>query len=212
MSKHHLETFTCPKCEKESSFVMYDSVNVTLDPEYKAKILDGSLFAFKCPECGTVTNIDYNVLYHDMDKQIMIQVCSSSEDAVNAQSPANILGNLFSNLSSGLEKINFRTVVGVQRLVEKVRIFDADLDDYTVEMIKSLLIRNVEGEKRVFFSSISDGDLQFAICFEDGEIKGFTFPHEKYLAFKEISENDPNKNQLQFVDASYFLSMVDDEE
>ena len=212
MSKHHLEPVTCPKCGKESSFVMYDSVNVTLDPEYKAKILDTTLFKFKCPECQAEICFNYHLLYHDMDKHIMIQVCNDSEEAVNMQSPAQILGGIFSNPGNGLNEINFRTVIGPQRLAEKIRIFDADLDDYTVEMIKSLLIRNTEGKKNVFFDSIEDGKLQFAICFENGDINGFVFPYEKYLAFKEISEKDPNKNQLQFVDASYFLSMIDDEE
>ena len=65
MSSQHFEKITCPKCQKDSEFVMYDSVNVSLDPEDKEKIIDGSLFLFKCPECGAEVRIEYGVLYHE---------------------------------------------------------------------------------------------------------------------------------------------------
>ena len=84
MSSQHFEKITCPQCQKDSEFVMYDSVNVSLDPEDKEKIIDGSLFLFKCPECDAEVHVEYGVLYHDMDKQLMIQNCSNPESAANA--------------------------------------------------------------------------------------------------------------------------------
>ena len=66
MSLEREETLKCPKCKTENKFHIYDSINVTLDPELKKKVLDGSLFKMKCAECGTETVINYDTLYHDM--------------------------------------------------------------------------------------------------------------------------------------------------
>ena len=50
MSLEREETLKCPKCKTENKFRIYDSINVTLDPELKKKVLDGSLFKMKCAE------------------------------------------------------------------------------------------------------------------------------------------------------------------
>lgn len=36
MSKNHIEKIVCPKCNTESDFVLWDSINTMLDPEMKA--------------------------------------------------------------------------------------------------------------------------------------------------------------------------------
>ena len=44
MSKISEETIKCPKCGKESKFVMWSSINTVLDPEMKKKVLTGEIF------------------------------------------------------------------------------------------------------------------------------------------------------------------------
>ena len=39
MSKISEETIKCPKCGKESKFVMWSSINTVLNPEIKKKVL-----------------------------------------------------------------------------------------------------------------------------------------------------------------------------
>lgn len=43
MSKISEETIKCPKCGKESKFVMWSSINTVLDPEMKKKVLTGEI-------------------------------------------------------------------------------------------------------------------------------------------------------------------------
>ena len=50
MSKHHMGIITCPKCGKESDFMILDSINTTLDPEMKDKVRTGEAFIFQCPK------------------------------------------------------------------------------------------------------------------------------------------------------------------
>jgi hypothetical protein len=207
MSSQHFEKITCPKCQKDSEFVMYDSVNVSLDPEDKEKIIDGSLFLFKCPECGAEVHVEYGVLYHDMDKQLMIQTCSDPESAANA--PAiNEPMKKFANLMADYK---FRTVVGSRRLSEKVRIFDAELDDFAVEIFKAWIWRSIDGEKELFFDNIEDGKLEFVVCFDDGRCHGFHVPYEDYEKCKKLADSLPNKEQLQYVDAMWFLPMFEED-
>jgi len=55
MSKSSEVQIQCPDCKKESSFTIWDSVNVDLDPELKQAVMDGSLFQFQCPFCSATT-------------------------------------------------------------------------------------------------------------------------------------------------------------
>lgn len=40
---------TCPKCGKTHTLTLRACVNVSLHPEEKAQVLDGSFFQYKCP-------------------------------------------------------------------------------------------------------------------------------------------------------------------
>ena len=58
---------TCPKCNHESDYIVWYSINVTLNPEMKDKILDDTLFSWVCPHCGENYYVPYDFLYHDME-------------------------------------------------------------------------------------------------------------------------------------------------
>ena len=61
---------TCPKCNHESDYIVWYSINVTLNPEMKDKILDDTLFSWVCPHCGERFYAPYDFLYHDMENGI----------------------------------------------------------------------------------------------------------------------------------------------
>lgn len=50
MTKISMETVTCPKCGKEGSYKLYDSINVGVNPELKGMLYtDESPLIFTCP-------------------------------------------------------------------------------------------------------------------------------------------------------------------
>lgn len=53
---------------------VYNSVNVTSDPELKERLLNGELNVGICKKCGTRHVISVPVLYHDMDLKFMVWV------------------------------------------------------------------------------------------------------------------------------------------
>lgn len=78
MSLPRNEKITCPQCGKEAVVRIWSSVNVTLDPEMKEHVLDGSLFDWTCPVCGYQARLGYSLLYHDMEHHFMLEF--SAED------------------------------------------------------------------------------------------------------------------------------------
>lgn len=73
MSLERKRSLKCDNCGKEFEVEVYDSINVSLNPELKGKVIDGSIYSFVCPYCGEEHYIQYPFLYHDMEHGFMIQ-------------------------------------------------------------------------------------------------------------------------------------------
>lgn len=73
MSSFRNIKITCPACNTEGEYTVWDSVNVDLDPDLKSKVMDGSLFTWVCPNCKKSFNAPYSFLYHDMTHNFMVQ-------------------------------------------------------------------------------------------------------------------------------------------
>lgn len=80
MSMCEKEEIQCPVCGTTGEFEMWKSVNTVLNPEKKEELLSGALFQYICPHCGKSYNIDYPMLYHQMEDQIMIYYVVLEED------------------------------------------------------------------------------------------------------------------------------------
>ena len=111
---------------------MYESVNVSLDPSLREKVLTGEIFQWECPKCGESLSVMYDLLYHDMDKKFQIYY-----------SPANCAGinkmiNDMLNKYPGMRKL-CRTVDSLNALREKIFIFESMLDDIAIELVKVMI-------------------------------------------------------------------------
>jgi predicted RNA-binding Zn-ribbon protein involved in translation (DUF1610 family) len=63
----------CPKCGINQTVTIWDSINVTEDPDLKEKLLKGEINIFRCQKCGDEAVIPMPLLYHDMEKRFFIQ-------------------------------------------------------------------------------------------------------------------------------------------
>lgn len=76
-----------------------------LSPEMKAAILDGSTFLFTWPHYGMKNNINYNLLYHQMEDRIMIQYAISDEyanqfvDVISGKSPSKEIQSIEADMA-----------------------------------------------------------------------------------------------------------------
>ena len=118
--------FTCNGCEATQSFTVWESLNVSLNPEEKIHLLNGNLTTFTCKKCGWSCNVSYPLLYHDMEKHLMVWLW------LDAGEPETITLPI-------VEKVNdyiFRLVSTKHELVEKICIVEFGLDDRVIELLK----------------------------------------------------------------------------
>lgn len=122
----------CSKCGEKHKIAVYRSVNVAENPELKPLVKNGSLFLWECPHCGQMNLEQYEVLYHDPEKKLMIWLMPS-EDFSETQMDA------INRHASAMGGYTLRRVVNVGELMEKLLVFDAGLDDVTVELCKYVM-------------------------------------------------------------------------
>jgi hypothetical protein len=162
---------TCPKCSSQVSFTKWDSVNVSLDPEQKPKILDSSFFNVTCSTCMTNLFIPYGFLYHDMEQKIMI-FFDEDETSKSENETLTLPSNLF--FENTQTKYKLRKVHGVNRLKEKILIFDHNLDDVTMERVKFGLTfwliqqKSLTDYPKIYFNKRNDNTFEFYIK-EEGQ-------------------------------------------
>lgn len=134
MSKLHKEIYICPNCGKEIEYEYWDSVNVTLEPQLKESVLDGSIFNCSC-SCGYDENLIHPLLYHDMDKEVMINYTTVD----NVEPFINHITKIKNDPNFSL-KIDetIRVVTDISAFIEKILIFEAGLDDKIIEFAKSI--------------------------------------------------------------------------
>ncbi len=155
MSLPNQITITCPACQHQQAFTIWRSINVTLDPELKKRLLDRSLFSFHCETCGHNAIVDQELLYHDMDCHVMIMLGRQKPEEPAFPGP---LGEKIQ------AEYSYRFVGSVNELIEKVLILDADLDDRAVEMFKVPLMSNIDEIQRD-----SNPELYFSEIYADEE-------------------------------------------
>ena len=61
-------------CGKEFEWDLWDSVNVTTDPDLKEMILDGQMNVVVCPYCGILFYFEKFLLYHDEKKRHLFYI------------------------------------------------------------------------------------------------------------------------------------------
>jgi len=73
MTKERMEEIDCPKCGRKQAETVWDTINVTLNPELKEKLFQGEINRFRCKGCGNEAFVSLPLLYHDMDKKYCVQ-------------------------------------------------------------------------------------------------------------------------------------------
>lgn len=126
----------CPNCGRPGIYDHYASANVTLNPTLKDRVMDGSLFVYECPNCGEAIHVEASCLYHDMRKQLLIQLSPGAEDADQLKGIFNTLSDGGVDMAFNDTSYEVRLVSSLNGLREKILIADDDLDDRIVEIIK----------------------------------------------------------------------------
>ena len=207
MSIPRKQTVSCPKCGKTIEFTMWQSINNEMSfamPD----IISGKLFEVECKHCGLKTHIDYPILVNDMAHNVMIYY--THPDGVEETEKALVSMNK-------LYKGRTRIVTDQPTLREKVAIFNADLDDRVIELLKAIVMAQVEEQlagkevQGVFF--IPGDNPRFEIVFDDGSghvpvnMDFYKKVEEEFFGEKELATDDE-----VFVDRDWAYSFIESSE
>jgi hypothetical protein len=214
MSKFAIERIACPSCNTTSTVRIYDAID-TNDVAARKKVLDGSLFTWKCSKCDYSTNIAFNLLYKDEDHRFMVY-CAADGDVDGMRKAMDDIEKNANSLSPSKYirySMKRRIVSTGNELREKVFIFEAGLDDRVIELMKcfymSAVIENQKDLKIVAcLFAIAPKD-QWAFEFITADGRAFSTPIKKdlYDAFKKEYEEHFGDENDYFVNSEYALDL-----
>lgn len=185
MSKISIKSFTCTKCGHKGEFRKYDSVNVSLDPSLREKVLSGEIFQWECPKCGATLSVRYDLLYHDMDKDFQIYYSPANCDGIN-----KMINDMLTKYSE-MRKL-CRTVDSLNALREKIYIFESGLNDIAIELAKVV----IKHEKQNAIPWGSELRFEKLILSEVVESHG-------HLVFRQLIDGQPQEGLILFDKANY---------
>lgn len=197
MSRPRIIEMKCPHCGSVEKIQIWESANVSLDPSFKEKILNGDLFKFRCSKCGQIYTVNYGFIYHDMDKKLMIVVSDNIEHSTDL---INEFMNAGKSFGADASDYTYRIVNNRNELVEKIMIFDVGANDRVVEYFKYLHLQKLRQEHPeindplAFFNVYDGNDL--SLDFYDDHFKMID---QVPLKLQMISKQFENVKKDEFV-------------
>lgn len=93
----------CPNCRTPFTAVVESVIDVTSDPQAKARFLSGRVNNVACPNCGTPVTIATPILYHDAAKELLLVHVPMETPLPKAQQE-KVIGDLMKELTAKLPK------------------------------------------------------------------------------------------------------------
>lgn len=156
MSTEIVKDIICPQCGESQKYRLFASINAKENPDLKQRVLEETLFDWRCKRCSYFAAMAYPFLFLDPDAGYVISaVPLGAESQVE---PTKVFQDYIK-----------RSVKNLAELKEKILLFDAGLDDVAVELVKNALcgiIKNTYQVSRVhaYFSRVTQGsEMEFAI-------------------------------------------------
>lgn len=155
MSTEIAKEIICPQCGEPQKYKLYASINAKENPELKQKILNETLFDWRCKRCNYFAAMAYSFLYTDPEAKYM--VCVAPGGQTRSVEP-----------TQEIQSYTKRTVKNLAELKEKILIFDGGYDDVAIELVKSALCTIIAKTYQVprvhaYFSRVDKGEMEFAI-------------------------------------------------
>jgi len=147
------EKIYCKGCGKGLYANIYDSINVTLNPEMKEMIIKGEINTFVCDYCKTIKRISSRLFYHDMTNNMIISVNPTGKKSDRGELLNELKGKIipFKSMSNSRVGYIFDEVFSLDELIERYLLPEQDKEQQQRERIK-----NDEFRKPMNFSGKSE--------------------------------------------------------
>ena len=140
-------SFRCPACGTGFVVQGHDLINVREHPELKASVISGELFLQTCPQCGRRHLVTWPLVYLDPDEMVLVML---SDKPMSLADTGGYTARLVSRVGD---------------LIEKVKIFDAGLDDKAIEMCKYVTKQEAGKEMDLKFLRLDGADNELVFTY-----------------------------------------------
>jgi hypothetical protein len=161
---------SCPRCGHLQTVEFYRSVNVTINPELRGELFGHGLNIATCERCGSTGFLPVPMFYHDMALRFLILL--DSTDALGDDTAhifevfmgKGIVPPAYASMIEGAHhQYRTRIVSTYDRMLEKILVFEAGLDDRIIELLSYFIELRHREEKRegpfeVFFEDLAVTD------------------------------------------------------
>lgn len=172
MSTQKTYSINCPQCGHQQPVDLYDSINVSQQPELKQALFENRLNRVVCEDCDANFRIDKPLLYHDPDRNIVIHWMPDrgvTRDEILDEFDRS-MEELRGALPEGMEHPRVRLVFERVELVELIFMIEAGMDERVVEYVKytvySQNMSRIPPEKKQLLLNVQDStaeELLFAV-------------------------------------------------
>ena len=190
----------CPGCGREHDVTLVQSINAVKDADAERTLLAGELNVLACG-CGKRTQLAANVLFHDPARGVYVRVVPGGEPAAIEQAAAQFRAAG----ATGPQRI----VPSLNALIEKVKILDAGLEDWAIEMTKVLLLSTVGDLERVLlFDHVEDATIHWVLFDAGGRApRAMASPLSAYARVAGREASRPASSQYQ-IDRAWAVTAV----
>ena len=133
--REHRRKICCRCCKRLFSISVYSCIDVQKLSRAKADVAAGKFFRQNCPHCGRRNDFLYPTIYLDRRERIIIRLRTRNFPE-SGTFPVSLPA-----VQKRLISWHCRDVVGLSEFLEKIRIFDAGLNDFQLEAVKLFLCR-----------------------------------------------------------------------
>jgi hypothetical protein len=210
MSTFVPSTIVC-RCGERYTVEVADGLHLSLRPDVRQQILDGTFHRFFCPACGMTTMIDKLIAFTDFPRRQWFTIAPSAGMpwrrkwlAVARDSFEATMVHKAPELVVGWgNEMTRRLIFGLASLREKLIAGDAGLDDRVVELLKIQLVRDLRdrfsADDYFHLVAVTAAELVLERTHRDGMIRKVPIPRGMYDALAAEPEL-PKWIELAFPD------------
>ena len=185
MSLNTQEQVRCQKCGALNDITLWQSVTADDSEDLKSDLLAGRLNVLCCTQCQTRALVPTPLLYRDTKNKLLISLCPTSDpDEAKKNFDTVRESSRRSGELDDLAGYRLRFVSSYNDLMEKILIFDAGLDDKTIEIIKLMVLMQepdkMQSRTALFGRRTDDGSIEIMVKSTDGAVFTSRTPGETY--------------------------------
>ena len=190
MAEYKTPKVRCPKCGKTMRTIFTPIVNGTKSPKLREKILSKEFFRCTCKKCGHRAMLLTRCLYVDEQRGFMVYLMPEFDGS-------RLMDAKVERLYPEMRHMTRRVVTGINRLKEKILLFESGLDDQAIELSKLALVgviarRRTVNIQEVYFNELNEKDDRIGFTFftgSDNEPVNYRTRAEIYQASREVAED-----------------------